>query len=42
MSVKKTGALKIADEIIAVAHNTDVMILIVFTGFVIYKPPVQV
>jgi hypothetical protein len=35
MSVKKKGALRIADEIIAVAHNTDVMILIVFTGFVI-------
>jgi ABC-type tungstate transport system substrate-binding protein len=32
--VKKEG-LRIADEIIAVAHNTDVMILIVLTGFVI-------
>jgi hypothetical protein len=32
MSVKKTGALKIVDEIIAVTHNTDVIILIVFTG----------
>jgi hypothetical protein len=31
----KNEGLRIADEIIAVAHNTDVMILIVLTGFVI-------
>jgi hypothetical protein len=37
MSVKKKGAFKIADEIIAMAHNTDVMTMIVFTGFVIYS-----
>jgi hypothetical protein len=34
--VKKEGLI-IADEIIAVAQNTDVMILIVRTGFVIYR-----
>jgi hypothetical protein len=38
MSVKKDGALRIADEIIAVAHNADVMMLIVFTDLGI-KPP---
>jgi hypothetical protein len=35
MSVKKEGALRIADKIIAVAHSTDVMMLIVLIGFVI-------
>jgi hypothetical protein len=35
MSVKKEGAVRIADEIVAVAHNTDVMMLIVLIGFVI-------